>query len=606
MPIRDEAINVFMGLPGDGARLELTYNHGVDSLRARHRLQPHRGHRRRPRRQARRARRAGHRAREAAVPGARGRLADLLRARPGRLPGRADRGLSRRRTLARRGRAPRIAVVDLGSNSFRLVVFTAGDGWWKRTDEIYEAVRIGEGADEIGGARRASRCSARSTTLELFAHFCRARRASTRSTRWRRARSAARRTARSSWRKAREHARRPRAERGGGGALRLPRRGELDDAGRRRGARPRRRLAAARPGRRSARPQELRSWPLGAVRMTERFLPDDEPAPKKQLKALRAHVAAGARGRAVAGRERRAASSGSAARSATSPSRRRSRPACRRSASRASCSTREALDDLVDRLAALPPSERAKVPGIKPARADLILAGAATIQAVLEAGGFDGRRGHRGGPARGRLLRAPPRADRPVRRRARRERAQPRRAVRRPTTAARRARRASWRSRCSTTSPRRACIRGDPVERELLWAAAMLHDIGVAVDYDDHHKHSRYLILNAGLPGYSQREIALDRADRPLPPQGHAGARRHRRRWRARATAELVARCAALLRLAEQLERSRDQLVRAAHVAGGRTARSSCGWRASGDVSLARWAAQRQGERRSSARSRSA
>jgi lactoylglutathione lyase len=31
IPIRDEAINVFMGIPGDGARLELTYNHGVDS-----------------------------------------------------------------------------------------------------------------------------------------------------------------------------------------------------------------------------------------------------------------------------------------------------------------------------------------------------------------------------------------------------------------------------------------------------------------------------------------------------------------------------------------------------------------------------------------------
>src|ERR671934_500108 len=31
VPIRDEAINVFMGLPGDGARLELTYNFGVDS-----------------------------------------------------------------------------------------------------------------------------------------------------------------------------------------------------------------------------------------------------------------------------------------------------------------------------------------------------------------------------------------------------------------------------------------------------------------------------------------------------------------------------------------------------------------------------------------------
>jgi lactoylglutathione lyase len=28
IPIRDEATNVFMGLPGDGERLELTFNHG--------------------------------------------------------------------------------------------------------------------------------------------------------------------------------------------------------------------------------------------------------------------------------------------------------------------------------------------------------------------------------------------------------------------------------------------------------------------------------------------------------------------------------------------------------------------------------------------------
>jgi lactoylglutathione lyase len=31
MPIGDEAINVFMGLPGDEPRLELTHNFGVDS-----------------------------------------------------------------------------------------------------------------------------------------------------------------------------------------------------------------------------------------------------------------------------------------------------------------------------------------------------------------------------------------------------------------------------------------------------------------------------------------------------------------------------------------------------------------------------------------------
>src|SRR5688572_261050 len=64
----------------------------------------------------------------------------------------------------------RLAVIDLGSNSFRLVVFTAGDGWWKRTDEIYEAVRIGEGADRTGELGEEPMARAL-TTIELFAHF---------------------------------------------------------------------------------------------------------------------------------------------------------------------------------------------------------------------------------------------------------------------------------------------------------------------------------------------------------------------------------------------------------------------------------------------------
>ena len=37
----------------------------------------------------------------------------------------------------------------------------------------------------------------------------------------------------------------------------------------------------------------------------------------------------------------------------------------------------------------------------------------------------------------------------------------------------------------------------------------MLHDVGVMVDYNDHHKHGYYLILNAGLPGFDHRELAL-------------------------------------------------------------------------------------------------
>src|ERR1700680_4754470 len=67
----------------------------------------------------------------------------------------------------------RLAVIDLGSNSFRLVVFTAGDGWWKRTDEIYELVRIGQGLAATGrlGEEAMGRALA---TLDVFGQFCRA------------------------------------------------------------------------------------------------------------------------------------------------------------------------------------------------------------------------------------------------------------------------------------------------------------------------------------------------------------------------------------------------------------------------------------------------
>src|ERR1700730_2259647 len=65
----------------------------------------------------------------------------------------------------------RLAVCDLGSNSFRLVVFTAAEGWWRRTDEIYEPVRIGAGLAETG--KRSQAGIARGlATAEVFAHFC--------------------------------------------------------------------------------------------------------------------------------------------------------------------------------------------------------------------------------------------------------------------------------------------------------------------------------------------------------------------------------------------------------------------------------------------------
>jgi exopolyphosphatase/guanosine-5'-triphosphate,3'-diphosphate pyrophosphatase len=136
---------------------------------------------------------------------------------------------------------------------------------------------------------------------------------------------------------------------------------------------------------------------------------------------------------------------------------------------------------------------------------------------------------------------------------------------------------------------------GDPGERELLWAAALLHDIGMTVDYDDHHKHSRYLVLNAGLPGFDQREVALvgqavryHRKGTPsLGPFAPLGAK---------GDEERLSRMATLLRLAEDFERSRDQIVRSAEVSVDdgvvRLGLRSDG----GDVRVARWAAGREVE----------
>ena len=45
-------------------------------------------------------------------------------------------------------------------------------------------------------------------------------------------------------------------------------------------------------------------------------------------------------------------------------------------------------------------------------------------------------------------------------------------------------------------------------ERELLDYTALLHDVGTFVSYPDHHVHSAYLIANADLLGFDQREIA--------------------------------------------------------------------------------------------------
>ncbi len=45
--------------------------------------------------------------------------------------------------------------------------------------------------------------------------------------------------------------------------------------------------------------------------------------------------------------------------------------------------------------------------------------------------------------------------------------------------------------------------------RKLLYAASLLHDIGIYVDYYNHHKHGFYLVLNSHLNGLSHKELLM-------------------------------------------------------------------------------------------------
>ena len=495
----------------------------------------------------------------------------------------------------------RLAVVDLGSNSFRLVVFEihgerrgALGGWWKRTDEIHEPVRIGAGVDTTGalGEEGMARASA---AIEVFAHFCEAarlrddevdvvatsaiREATNSDAFLDRARAA-------SGLAIRVLSREEEARYGylaavnstaltdgavldvGGGSLQL--------------VRVRDRLAG-----------ELDSWRLGAVRMTERFLPGDGAATGKQLGRLREHVARKLEKTAWLGDAERLVGIGGTVRNLAA--------ALQRALEvpefgvQGYVIERAALDDLVEQLAKLPAAQRGSVPGIKPARGDIVLAGAVVIQQVLASGGFAGIEATEAGLREGVFFA-----------RALKGREQPlfddvRRAsvlnlAARFDPHARHTRHVADLALTLFDELEQAGLHdGDPAERELLWAACMLHDVGVAVDYDDHHKHSRYLVLSAGLPGFSPREVALIgqmvRYHRKgLPDVGpFAGLMRDGDR-------RLLDRCAVLLRLAEDLERSRDQAVREAHVAAGGGAVVRLDLVADGEARVPRWAASRETE----------
>jgi exopolyphosphatase/guanosine-5'-triphosphate,3'-diphosphate pyrophosphatase len=456
----------------------------------------------------------------------------------------------------------RLAVADLGSNSWRLVVYgyEPGTPWWSPVDEIREAVRVGAGMGS-DGVLQPDRIDRALHTAAVFASFCRA----------------------SGIRQVEAIATSAIRDAVNGGDL-------LGAIRERTGLQPR-----VISGREEARYgwlaiansttieegfgidigggsiQAMRlegrqlvdaeSLPLGSVRVSEEFLPG-EKASAKGMKALRKRVESelgelgwwegGGRLVGIGGTIRNLAAA--AMRAAELPL----------MDPQGFHLDRDELEELIELLADRPASKRGDVRGIKPDRGDVILGGALVLAAALESGGFESievtEAGLREGVFFERLLGKRELFDdvrsESVENLAHRFNSEPEHV-----------RRVAALSRDVFDGLAAAGLHdyGD-AERELLWAAGVLHDIGTAIDYEDHHRHSHYLILNAGLPGFDPREVLLiglmaryHRKGEPdaseLGDLAHDGDE------------DRLRLLCAIIRLAEQLERSRDGAIRSVDVA---------------------------------------
>jgi exopolyphosphatase/guanosine-5'-triphosphate,3'-diphosphate pyrophosphatase len=110
----------------------------------------------------------------------------------------------------------------------------------------------------------------------------------------------------------------------------------------------------------------------------------------------------------------------------------------------------------------------------------------------------------------------------------------------------------------------------EPGSRDLLAAAALLHDVGYVVSYRQHHKHTYQLIAHAPLDGFTPREreiIALAaRYHRRAAPK-----KRHRP-WATLPAADrtIVCQLSALLRIADALDRRHSGRLREVRCEAGR------------------------------------
>jgi len=230
---------------------------------------------------------------------------------------------------------------------------------------------------------------------------------------------------------------------------------------------------------------------------------------------------------------------------------------------------RSVIRHTLERLRKLTPRERLRVPGLSPDRADIIVAGCAIVDAALKRLALNTLRVHDRGIRDGLILtmidqRLPSRARRAIKPLDRWE------GVRRFAQACRFEEHHADHvaglacqifDQMSRHCPRFARSYAGAEGRDLLRAAALLHDVGYFINYSKHHKHSYHLIIHSELAGFSHRQVEIianiARYHRRTTPK-----KRHPNFAKlAREDRDLVRVLSAILRLSVGLDRSHRQNV---------------------------------------------
>ncbi len=321
------------------------------------------------------------------------------------------------------------------------------------------------------------------------------------------------------------------------------------------------------------RPELARSFPLGATRLTRRFVRTD-PVRAEELVALRVHALAVLGPLADQLRERPwdvvCATSktfrnlGEVARALPgAPTPPHEFGFAGVDGQTAPILTREALNVVAGYLADTSAKDRSRLTGLDPLRAGNVVAGSQVAALVMQAFGL-------------RELVLAPWALREgviletLAELAHAAEAAPGRAAPRRRSVLDFARRHAWdEPHCRQVTAlalslfdQTADLHGlGPAERELLEAAGLLHDVGYAVAQSSHHKHSLYLIRNADLDGWSERERLLMANVARYHRKALPSARHDDYMALADADRVLVRRLAAMLRVADGLDADHFQVV---------------------------------------------